>query len=330
MERKTDTVDIASSDIHPKEDYPAECLNSPNSAVSKNHPYFDKFVGRKRIPGDENSSGNEKGDSIDEEPEDNDDDIVNWGKIHTLDAEKEESPEMMVSPLLKQPNPKSVAANPEESDKVHITRASDTSSILIEATLLAGCYQLDATYELEKQYAAKHNGDVREAVEIFPLGHTRSFTGSQIIQTSKTSLERIFKDTDGRPKVLTCGVYTKQNLPRPPLQVTAVAIYSGRKEVFVSITISAMPGHEKNESLLGQQKIVIFTSDSGLPIIEKTFILVPYSYGVPHARPATAPAAPAATGTHAPEATEESGNGKIVYPIVPCAYYSHSGVVWYR
>jgi hypothetical protein len=330
MERKTDTVEITSSDIYPKDEFPAECLNSPNSAVSKNRPYLGKFVGAKAVPGDENSSGNEKGDSIDEDPEDDDDDVVNWSKIHTLDAEKEETPEMMVSPLLKQP--KSVAAPPEESDKVHITRACDTSSTLVEATLLAGCYQLDATYELEKQYAAKHSGEVREAVEIFPLGHTRSFTGSQIIQTSKTSLERIFKDTEGRPKVLTCGVYTKQNVPRPPLQITAVAIYSGRKEVFVSITISAMPGQEKNESLLGQQKIVIFTSDSGLPIIEKTFILVPYSYGVPHARLTTVPAAPAATatGTGTPAATEESGNGKIVYPIVPCAYYSHSGVVWYR
>lgn len=328
MKIKMDTVDIADSDTHPKGDYPAECLNSPNAAVSKNNSYLGKFVIQKPIPGDENSSGNEKVDSIEEEQEDNDDDIVNWGKIHTLDAEKEESPEMMVSPLLKQP--KSVAAPSDESDKVHITRAGDTSSTLIEATLLAGCYQLDATYELEKQYAAKHNGEVREAVEIFPLGHTRSFTGSQIIQTSKTSLERIFKDTEGRPKVLTCGVYTKQNVPRPPLQITAVAIYSGKKEVFVSITISAMPGQETNESLLGQQKIVIFTSDSGLPIIEKTFILVPYSYGVPHARPTTVPAAPAATGTGTEAATEESGNGKIVYPIVPCAYYSHSGVVWYR
>lgn len=326
MKIKMDTVDIPDSDIHPKGDYPAECLNSPNAAVSKNNSYLGKFVIQKPIPGDENSSGNEKVDSIEEEQEDNDDDIVNWGKIHTLDAEKEESPEMMVSPLLKQP--KSVAAPSDESDKVHITRAVDTSSTLIEATLLAGCYQLDATYELEKQYAARHNGEVQEAVEIFPLGHTRSFTGSQIIQTSKTSLERIFKETEGRPKVLTCGVYTKQNVPRPPLQITAVAIYSGRKEVFVSITISAMPGQEQNESLLGQQKIVIFTSDSGLPIIEKTFILVPYSYGVPHARPANVRAAPAGTGTEA--GTEESGNGKIVYPIVPCAYYSHSGVVWYR
>lgn len=323
-----ETVDITSSGIHPREDHAAECLNSPNSAMSKKIPYFDNFVGRKRPSGDENSSGNEKGDSVDEDQEDtNIVDDYNWSKIHTLNAEKEETPDMIVSPLLKQPNTKAAAApSVDESDKVHITRASDTSSTLIEATLLAGCYQLDATSELEKQYAAKHSGEAREAVEIFPLGHTRTFTGSQIIQTSKTSLERIFKDTEGRPKVLTCGVYTKQNAPRPPLQIAAVAIYSGRKEVFVSITINAAAGQEMNESLLGQQKIVIFTSDSGLPIIEKTFILVPYSYGVPHARPSTVLAAPAAAAT----AKEESDVGKIVYPIVPCAYYSHSGVVWYR
>ena len=307
--------------VLPDQDTQYSHINSPGSLKSKKG-YLDNFVAIKQNDSTVPSEVVHKVDatSIDD-PE--------WGEIHVGEPEDEEKA-MTVSPLMRPSVTKPVivpTVSDCESEVVHITRACDTSIQLIDATLLAGCYQLDATYALEKHFAGTYNPELPTTPEIFPLGHTRTFTGTQIIQTSKTSLERIFKESGGRPKVLTCGLYMKPNRPRPPLQITAVAIYSSKKEVFVSITISAAPGQEHNDSLLGSQKIVIFTSDSGLPIIEKTFKLVPYSYGVPSSRPATATSTGPAQGTLVTGASAQKQNA---YPIVPCAYYSFSGVIWYR
>jgi hypothetical protein len=306
--------------ILPDQDTQYSYINSPGSMKSKKG-YLDNFVAIKQndvpVLSAVSESVNKKDSTSIEDPD--------WEDIHQGEPEDEEKA-MTVSPLMRPSVTKPVQApivTDSESEVVHITRASDTSPSLVEATLLAGCYQLDATHALEKHFAGTFNPEIPTTPEIFPLGHTRTFTGSQIIQTSKTSLERMFKESGGRPKVLTCGLYMKPNRPRPPLQITAVAIYSSKKEVFVSITISAAPGEEHNDTLLGSQKIVIFTSDSGLPIIEKTFKLVPYSYGVPNtsAKPSTASRDPSALA---------SAGKQNVYPIVPCAYYSHSGVIWYR
>ena len=307
----------AEINILPDQDTQYSHINSPGSLKSKKG-YLENFVAIKQNDSSVPSDAVNKVDaaSIDD---------PDWGDIHHGEPEDEEKA-MTVSPLMRPSITKQVtvaSVSDCESEVVHITRACDTSVQLVDATLLAGCYQLDATHALEKHFAGSFNPELPTTPEIFPLGHTRTFTGSQIIQTSKTSLERIFKESGGRPKVLTCGLYMKPNRPRPPLQITAVAIYSSKKEVFVSITISAAPGQEHNDTLLGSQKIVIFTSDSGLPIIEKTFKLVPYSYGVPSSRPATAPVQNSLV-TGAPVQKQN------VYPIVPCAYYSLSGVIWYR
>lgn len=302
-------------------------LNSPGATKSRDH--FGSFIGHKKQLHDEGGDLLSKTNGVEVESIDGDDtdDIdYNWGKIHVIEVLEGEEPEMTVSPLLIKAALKSASQECNiDSEKVHITRSIETSKLLVEATLLAGCYQLDATFKLEKFHASTFDPLAPVAPEIFPIGHTRTFTGCQIIQTSKTSLERIFKDTGGRPKVLTCGVYTKQDNPRPPLQLTAVGIYSSKQEVFVSITIGTMKGHEQDAGIFGQHKIVIFTSDNGLPILEKTFIVVPYSYGVPQKRSASEPLA---SDTILDE--EEPAHRQEVNPIVPCAYYSHSGVVFYR
>ena len=305
-------------------------LNSP-AGTTKTRNHFGSFIGHKKQldEGGDNLSkiNGVEVDSIDGDQDDTDDIDYNWGKIHVIEVLEGEEPEMTVSPLLIKAALKSASHdNNVDSEKVHITRSIETSKVLVEATLLAGCYQLDATYKLEKYIASVFDPLAPVVPEIFPLGHTRTFTGCQIIQTSKTSLERVFKETGGRPKVLTCGLYTKQEEPRPPLQITAVGIYSSKQEVFVSVTIGAMKGHEQDAGIFGQHKIVIFTSDSGLPILEKTFIVVPYSYGVPQVRSSTASSA----SDTILDDDDEPAHRQEVNPIVPCAYYSHSGVVFYR
>ena len=75
--------------------------------------------------------------------------------------------------------------------------------------------------------------------------------------------------------MLTSGVYGNPRGPRPPIDPTAVAIYSSQAELFIALSIHAAPGQETNPEVLGVKRVVVFTGDGGMPIIDRLFNVVP-------------------------------------------------------
>ena len=153
----------------------------------------------------------------------------------------------------------------------------DTLALHYDATLLAGCYQLDSTHVAERDMQADKDTSARphEPPETFEIGSTRTFVRSQLVQKTRTVLLLSMKTQDGRPRMLTSGVYGPPRGPRPPIDLTAVAIYSSQGELFVSLSVHATSGNERNPDVLGIRKFVVFTGDGGMPILERIFNIVP-------------------------------------------------------
>ena len=256
--------------------------NRPSPAKGENkspRPYFDKFVSHPRSLSLSQLSARDIDqkrmlkDTTEETLDSDDENYVNydWEQIHETES-LDTVIKMTVSPY------KYTGDSIEMKDVLYLTRSSSIPPLKVARTLLAGCYQLDAAcLEERSNFPSIFFSDKSQLGVIpgtFQLGQTMTFTRSQLIHSTKLTLEQRLIRIEGRPITLSCGVYARPHASRPNLEVIAVAIYSAKKDVFISITINASDGCENDQSLLGIKRIVVLTRDGGLPIIEKTFEII--------------------------------------------------------
>ena len=139
--------------------------------------------------------------------------------------------------------------------------------------------------------ASSDSGELerKDKIEPFPLGSTAVFRFNMV----DAEAERAFRDAmavnnGGRPQVLVCGVWpssdtnptvTEDDIHQQdsPLNMTAVAILSDEGHVYVAVTISAKKGQQDDVGVYGLKKMIVFSEDGAMPLLEKLLDVVPAS-----------------------------------------------------
>ena len=121
---------------------------------------------------------------------------------------------------------RSGSSNGGTADVFNSRDRADALALHYDATLLAGCYQLDATHraELETQQqsaggSTSSSSSSEAKVEAFVIGSTRTFVRSHLDQKARVNLLASMKAQEGRPRMLTSGVYGGRD-GRPPIDLT--------------------------------------------------------------------------------------------------------------
>lgn len=114
----------------------------------------------------------------------------------------------------------------------------------------------------------------RNSAETFGIGSTHVYKLSELLGLSQDgadlcssirTLERLLAESNGKPVVLSTGVYGEKE-GRPSINTTAVALQGEDGEAYIAVTVTVAKGHgyKNDDHVFGVHKISVFLSNDTL------------------------------------------------------------------
>ena len=204
-------------------------------------------------------------------------DVLQASKKHDIDTIAKTKKKTGTEYFVDQPG--LVASRIESFEKLHMQNGVSIEQLT--ATTAAG-------------YSRLKSGtlSVFDVDDIFEVGSTKLYRLSQLVSSDRFEKVLSFIKESGNTCAFCAGVYGDEKTYTRLLDITAVGIISetNPQDVFVALTISLVVGQETKFEAYGTKKVVVAMKE-GVPLLEKTFNVVP----TPPPPPAASPKLPAVT-----------------------------------